>query len=123
MNVVVMTGRITKDIVVRKVGANETPICKFVLAVPGVKKDRTEFVSCVAWGKVAETMGQYLKKGDRIGARGRIETDVYEKDGKKVYTTEFIVENFEFGEKKKESKTEENAEFVEVNEEDLPFTF
>ena len=123
MNVVAMTGRITKDLTLRYVGAENTAVVKFVLAVPRRKKDQTDFISCVAWGKTAEIMCQYLKKGDKIGAKGRIETDVYEKDGQKIYTTEFVVEDFEFGEKKKEEK-EEKAEFAPLPEgEELPFVF
>ena len=124
MNVVVMTGRITKDIVVRYVGEKQKAVCKFVLAVPRREKDKADFVSCTAWGQTAETMGKYLKKGDKIGAKGRIETDVYEKDGQKVFTTSFVVESFEFGEKKKEEKTEEpKDEFVTSDSEPLPFVF
>lgn len=123
MNLCVEYGRITKDITLRRVGADNKAVCKFVLAVPRWNKDRADFISCVAWDKTAETMEKYLKKGDKILARGRIETDVYEKDGQKIYTTEFVVENFEFGENKKESKAEE-PEFEPVeNGEELPFVF
>ena len=121
MNVAVFTGRITKDIVVRKTSSGKS-VCKFVLAVPRRAKDEADFISCVAWEKTAEIMGQYLTKGSKIVAKGRIETDVYEKDGQKVYTTEFVVDTFEFGEKKKEGKTE-GPEFSEIKEEELPFVF
>lgn len=121
MNNVSLTGRITKDLTVRYVGADNTALVKFVLAVDRPrKKDQTDFISSVAWGKTAEIMGQYLSKGDKIGAWGRIETDVYEKDGQKVYTTEFVVESFEFLGKKKEEKPEEKA--VPAGD-DLPFVF
>ena len=124
MNIVAMTGRLTKDIDVRKVGQNGTSLCKFVLAVPRRQKDQTDFVSCTAWGKTADLMGEYLKKGARIGAHGRIETDVYEKGGQKIYTTNFVVESFEFLEKKGEKKGEEKTEeFKPVEEEQLPFVF
>ena len=123
MNLAVEVGRITKDITVRYVGADNKAVCKFVLAVPRYDKEKSDFISCVAWGKTAETMGKYLKKGDKIIARGRIETDVYEKEGQKIYTTEMVVENFEFGEKKREEKAEE-PEFMPIKEgEELPFIF
>lgn len=127
MNIAVEYGRITKDITVRYVGNDNKPLCKFVLAVPRWDKEKTDFISCVAWGKTAETMGKYLKKGDKILAKGRIETDVYEKDGAKVFTTEMVVEEFDFGEKKKEVKAEEpetKDDFMPIPEgEELPFVF
>ena len=125
MNLAVEVGRLTKDITVKYVGADNKPVCKFVLAVPRYDKEKSDFISCVAWGKTAETMGKYLKKGDKIIARGRIETDFYEKEGSKIYTTELVVENFEFGEKKREEKTEDPGnEFVPIKEgEELPFVF
>ena len=123
MNRVVMIGRLTKDIDLRRVGQDQKALCKFVLAVPRRKKDQSDFISSTAWGKTAELMNEYLKKGDRIAATGRIETDVYEKDGQKVYTTNFVVEDFEFLEKKREEKTEEQ-EFKQASEdEELPFVF
>ena len=122
MNVVAMTGRITKDMTVRYVGENQTAVVKFVLAVPRPwNKEKTDFISCVAWGKTAETMGKWLKKGDKIEASGHIETDVYEKDGAKVFTSEFVVDKFAFGEKKREEKAE--APKDEIVEEELPFVF
>lgn len=122
MNVVAMTGRITKDMTVRYVGENQTAVVKFVLAVPRPwSKEKTDFISCVAWGKTAETMGKWLKKGDKIEASGHIETDVYEKDGAKVFTSEFVVDIFTFGEKKREEKAE--APKDEIVEEELPFVF
>ena len=125
MNLCVEYGRITKDLTVRYVGQDNKAVCKFVLAVPRYDKDKADFISCVAWGKTAETMGKYLKKGSKILAKGRIETDVYEKDGQKIYTTEFVVENFDFGDSKKEDKAEEpKDEFVSIPEgEELPFVF
>lgn len=125
MNLCIEYGRITKDIVVRYVGQNNNAICKFVLAVPRYDKEKADFISCVAWGKTAETMGKYLKKGSKILAKGRIETDFYEKDGAKVFTTEFVVESFDFGDSKKEDKAEEpESDFVPIPDgEELPFVF
>ncbi len=124
MNVAVMSGRITKELTLRKT-STDIPYVKFVLAVPRRKKDEADFISCVAWSKTAETMCNYLSKGSRIMASGRIETDVYEKEGKKIFTTEYVVENFEFAEpKKKEEEVAKETDFVpQLNEEELPFVF
>lgn len=125
MNLCIEYGRLTKDITVRYVGQDNKAVCKFVLAVPRYDKEKADFISCVAWGKTAETMGKYLKKGSKILAKGRIETDVYEKDGQKIFTTEMVVESFDFGDSKKEDKAEEpEDDFVPIKDgEELPFVF
>ena len=65
----------------------------------GAKQEATEFHNIVAFGKTAELIGQYLKKGRPIFVEGRIQTRSWEgkEDGKKQYRTEIVVENFQFG--------------------------
>ena len=70
------------------------------------KKEQEEagadFISCVAFGYNAEFAEKYLKKGTKIVVEGRIQTGSFtNKDGKKVYTTEVVVESQEFAESKK----------------------
>ena len=61
----------------------------------GVKQERTEFHNCVVWGKLAEIAAQYLNKGRRVYAEGRIETRSWDAtDGTKKYRTELIIDNF-----------------------------
>lgn len=100
MNKVILVGRTTKDIEIReiKVKGKETAlVANFTLAVDDRKSDETAFVSCVAWGKLAETLEQYIKKGTPIQLWGRLRTHDYEdKDGKRRFVTEVVVEGFEF---------------------------
>jgi single-strand DNA-binding protein len=65
----------------------------------GQKQEATEFHNVVAFGRTAEVIGQYLKKGRPIFVEGRIQTRSWEgkEDGKKQYRTEIVVENFQFG--------------------------
>ena len=57
----------------------------------------TDFINIVAFGNRAETMKKYLTKGSQIAVDGRIQTGSYDgADGKRVYTTDVIVENFQF---------------------------
>jgi len=102
MNNVVLIGRLTKDLELRKsqTGMN---ILRFTLAVnrrvPNKQTGQREadFVSCVAFGKTAEIMQTYLAKGSQIGVQGRIQTGNYDDaNGNRVYTTDVIVENFDF---------------------------
>lgn len=99
-------GRCTKDPEVRYGGANNTAVAKFSLAVDRrIKKEgeqAADFISCAAFGKTAEFLEKYGKKGTKFVIEGRIQTGSYtNKDGNKVYTTDVVVENVEFAESKK----------------------
>ncbi len=100
MNKVFLIGRLTKDAEVRRSG--DTVIAKFTLAVDRrFKKDETDFISCTAFGKTAEFIEKYFSKGSKAVIEGRIQTGSYtNKEGKKVYTTDVVVEVVDFGESK-----------------------
>lgn len=109
MNSVVLIGRITKDIELRRTQSG-TACTTFTLAVKRMKEG-ADFITVVAWGKTAELISQYCYKGFMLGIKGRIETGSYEKDGRKIYTTQVVAENIEFLEKKNFGITEEDIEF------------
>lgn len=98
MNKVLLIGRLTKDPELNFLAGTGKGICRFNLAVTRpFKKDETDFISCVAFGKTAETIGQYITKGRQLAVTGSIRTGSYDaKDGSKRYTTEVIVDSFEF---------------------------
>ena len=106
MNKVDLTGRLTKDPQSRWTNGQESQeqicIVRFTLAVNRRKKDAgADFISCVAFGKSAESLEKYCKKGTKLEISGRIQTGSYtNKDGGKVYTTDVIVEEWEFAESK-----------------------
>ena len=96
-------GRITRDIEI-KYSQSGMAHCKFTLAVNRMKKDDpADFINCVAFGKTAEVVAEYVKKGYRLAVNGRIQTGSYEKDGNKVFTTDIMVGNVEFLESKGDS--------------------
>lgn len=104
MNRVVLIGRLTKDIELRKTQSG-TSVGSFTIAVNRRLKQEgqpeADFIRCTAWGKTAEIMSQYLAKGALVGIEGRIQTGSYQdRDGKTVYTTDVVVENFDFLESK-----------------------
>ena len=108
MNKVILMGRLTKDPDVRySQGENQTAIARFTLAVDRRKSKNnqdpgTDFIGCVAFGRAAEFIEKYIKKGIKILVTGRIQTGSYtNKDGNKVYTTDVVVEDIEFAESKK----------------------
>lgn len=99
----------------------------------GVKQEQTEFHNVVAFGKQAELLGQYVKKGKALLIEGRLQTRSWDKDGVKQYRTEIIMEQFQFGVDGAPSTQREVAPKVEaapqgiewpeddINPEDIPF--
>lgn len=118
MNKIELMGRLVADVELKKAtkkgGADYT---RFTLAVPRKnEKDKTDFISCVSFGKLAEVISKYCKKGQRIIVCGSLQIDTVEKDGAKTNYTTVIVNDFYF--------TEYNKEVSKSNEstpEELPF--
>ena len=108
INKVVLLGRLTKDPELRYAAGSGTAVCRFTVAINRqFKKDETDFINCVAFGKTGETITQYFTKGSKIAITGNIRTESYDaKDGTKRYTTDVIVETFEFVESKKKETNE-----------------
>ena len=107
MNKVMLVGRLTRDPELRySTGENATATARFSVAVNRRFKNvegnyDADFINCVAFGKTAEFIEKYFRKGMAIGLTGRIQTGSYtNKDGQKVYTTDVVVEETEFVESK-----------------------
>jgi len=103
MNIVTLIGRMTRDAETRYTQSGMA-ISRFTLAVDrwGKKeegKPTADFISCIAFDKRGEFFEKYGKKGTKFAIRGHIQTGSYEdKDGKKIYTTDVVVDEQEFGE-------------------------
>ena len=111
MNKVFLIGRLTKDIELKYTTDGQMGIARFTLACDrGKDKDGNDkgvdFISCVAFGRKAEVLDRYVKKGHRIHIAGMIKTGSYEKDGEKKYTFDVVVQEFEFLEPKAKSETQ-----------------
>ena len=91
INRVVLVGRLTKDVEVRKTGtglsvASFTVACDRRGSRDAQGQSQADFINCVAWRQAADFLGQYARKGALVGVEGRIQTRNYDdKDGKKVY--------------------------------------
>lgn len=111
MNKVLLIGRLTADPQVRYTQDNMA-IARYTLAVDRRSKDNeTDFISCIAFGKTAEFTEKYYHKGMKVAITGHIQTGSYtNKDGKKVYTTDVIVDESEFCESKSESNRESSPQ-------------
>mgnify|MGYP000770042527 CR=1 FL=1 len=106
MNKVILIGRLCADPEVRySQNQNQTAVARYRLAVDRRFKREGEqtadFISCVAFGKVAEFAEKYFRQGLKVIVTGRIQTGSYtNKEGQKVYTTDVVVEDQEFAESK-----------------------
>ena len=104
MNKVELLGRMCVDLELKEAGENK--YTRFSLAVnrryTNEEGERNaDFISCVAWNKTAEKLVKFFKKGNQVALTGRIQTGSYEReDGSKAYTTDVIIEEFDFVDKK-----------------------
>lgn len=98
MNKVVLVGRMVRDPELRYAAGSGNAVSRFTVAVNRqFKKDETDFIGCVAFGKTAEIIAQHFTKGEQIAISGSIRTGSYEsQDGTKRYTTDVVVESFDF---------------------------
>lgn len=104
MNAAIILGRLTRDPVIKATQSGMT-IARFTLAVNRLNKKgqnpEADFINCVAFGKTADAISNYVYKGQRLLVEGRIQTGSYtSKSGEKKFTTEISVNRAEFIEKR-----------------------
>jgi len=99
MNIVILMGRLTRDPETRAT-SNGGNMVTFTVAVDRPKRkdgtQNTDFPRCVAFGKTADGIAQYFRKGKPIMVQGRYQTDQYEVDGEKRTRSEVLVDRYEF---------------------------
>ena len=108
MNKVLLVGRLVKDPELRTIEVNGRKVCNFTLAVSrgfinsnGEKE--ADFIPIVVWGKIAENVAEYMKKGRLVSVTGRLQIRSFEtKEGIKKYITEVVGEQVLFLDSKKE---------------------
>ena len=130
MNKIVLNGRFTKDPEVRYGGANNSAVAKFTLASERrIKKEdqpTADFIPCIAFGKTAEFIEKYAKKGGKFLVDGHMTSGSYVNNaGKTVYTLECTVDSTEFDESSKgNNNSAPDDSFLnlpDIPDEDLPF--
>ena len=121
MNKVILLGRLTGKPELRYTPQN-TAYTRFSVAVNrSVRNQETnqwenkaDFINVVAWNKNAENIAKFFDKGNQISLEGRIQTGSFDdKDGNKRYTTDVVLENFEFVESKGQRTTSANTDIPE----------
>lgn len=146
LNKVLLYGNLTRDPELKALPSGGS-VANFGVATnrvykdkSGAKQEATEFHNVVAFGRTAEVIAQYMKKGRPIYVEGRIQTRSWEgkEDGKKQYRTEIVVDTFQFGADAKgvgapsasrgadERPSQKSADEIqypdeEINPEDIPF--
>lgn len=139
MNKVNLIGRLTKDIELRYTNS-QMAIGRFTLAIDRKmsKEKRQEaernnqptadFIGCIVFGKAAETLSNYVGKGNQLGVEGHIQTGSYEnKEGRRIYTTDVIVDGFTFIDSRNRNGGDSEVQdqnydgFFPVNNDDIPF--
>lgn len=149
INSVVLVGRLTKDIELRKTQSGLS-VASFTIAcdrrLSQEQKNNGEqsadFISCVAWRGSADFLGNYAHKGDTVGVEGRIQTRSYDRDGQRVYVVEVLANSVNLLHSKQTVQSQEQASYesqatqapkpqqmsdfdylpnVEVSSDDLPF--
>jgi single-strand DNA-binding protein len=121
MNKVILIGRLVKDPDLQFAKGSGMAICKFTLAVNRtVKKDNAptaDFFNCIAFDKRGETIAQYVHKGDQFAIIGQIQNRSYDDaNGVKRYSTDIVVNEFDFIQGKKDNKPPENRDNVQFTE-------
>lgn len=146
LNKVFLYGNLTRDPELKALPSGQQ-LASFGLATNrtykdknGQKQESTEFHNIVAFGRPAELIAQYMKKGRPLFVEGRIQTRSWESEGQKKYRTEIVVDNFQFGdggkgpstgsgqaargeEPQSSPKDDDSIKYPdeEINPEDIPF--
>lgn len=133
LNTAAIQGRFTADPELRKTNTGKS-VTSFTIASDGMSEGQTNWIDCVAWGKSAEFICKYFRKGSMVAVHGSIQTKNYEdKNGAKRKATELVVNQAYFCGAKADSDSEpanepvpnvpqtETSATAEADDDDLPF--
>lgn len=115
MNKIVLVGNLVRDPELKKIEGIDKCCAKFTVAVGRIYKSsdgtiKTDYIPVIIWGKRAEVIVKYMKKGDCISISGSLRTRTYDdKEGNKKYIAEVIAEEFKFVGAKKEINNEDKT--------------
>ena len=149
INSVVLVGRLTKDVELRKTQSGLS-VASFTIACDrrlsqeqrNNNEQSADFISCVAWRGSADFLSSYAHKGDTVGVEGKLQTRSYDRDGQRVYVVEVLANSVNLLHSKQTVQSQEQASYepqptqepkpqqmsdfdclpnVEVSSDDLPF--
>lgn len=128
-NRVILIGRTTADAELQYTKSNKA-FARATIAVNRRYKNQNgdyeaDFINLVAWGKTAELLSEYTRKGMLISVEGELRSSSYEKDGQRLYRTDVLVSNFTRLEKPKNATDNDSvfghSEPMDIADDDLPF--
>ena len=125
MNLVILHGRLAQEVELKT--SSNTQFCKFSIAVKREFKregqPEADFFMCTAFGKISEAISKYVHKGDGIVVRGRLQNDIWDKNGDKRILTNIIVDGFDFAEKAgaSSSNNSNTSNTTPIEDDELPF--
>ena len=127
MNKCILKGNITKDIELRHTQSG-VAVATFIVATKRNYKNQngeyeSDFIRCVSYRETAEMIDKYFKKGNGILIEGQIKTGSYENNGKKVFTTDVMVEHIEFIDKKEDNQNPYEEMGKKIQEDDYQLQF
>jgi len=124
MNKIQFIGRSTKDLEL-KISSKGVAYTTISIAVDdrGNEKQPVDFFDIKAFGKVADILVKFVKKGTQLFIEAKAKQNVYEKeDGTKNYTIDFVLNEFELlGSKPNDETNEESTQVAEADKSDIPF--
>lgn len=128
-NRVILIGRTTADAELQYTKSNKA-FARATIAINRRYKNQNgeseaDFINLVAWGKTAELLSEYTRKGMLISVEGELRSSSYEKDGQRLYRTDVLVSSFRRLEKLKNETGNESvfghSEPMDIADDDLPF--
>lgn len=111
LNQTVLVGRVVRNVEVKETESGNK-VANITLAVPRSYKNaegiyETDFIDCVLWNGVAENTAEYVKKGDLVEVKGRLQSREIEEYHEKIKVLEVVAEKLTFLSSKKETENEE----------------
>ncbi len=126
MNNITLIGNLTKDLELKYLPTNNTPVVNYTLAVNNpFRKDEegnttADFINCVTFGKQAENLATYMAKGCKVAVNGRLQVRQWQdQEGNNRYSTEVVTNSVEFLTYPKENTN--NGMQDDFDNQDLPF--
>lgn len=130
VNKTILIGNVTRDVAIRFLESGNA-VANIGIATnekwtdkQGNKQEKAEFHNLTAWGKTAELMAEYVKKGALLYIEGKLTTEQYEKNGEKRYATKIVINNFQMLDGKARSEgghTESAPTSGADDDQDVPF--
>lgn len=125
MNKIILHGHLGRDPELKTYGKQDGStgqLANFTLAVSRTTGDETDWFNCTVFGRRAEVIDKYFRKGSQILISGRLESSKYEKNGTKLTSWKVIVDDFDFCDRKEAgTRPEPEHDAFREAEEEIPF--